>query len=697
MTFLQSLFLAGLAAAVIPVIIHLLNRPRARVVPFSTLEFIRRLQIKRSRRLRVRELLLLVLRVLLVALIALAFARPALQGAFAGGVGGRARTSACIVLDVSYSMGFREGEATLLDRAKDRAHQIVRLLREGDEAFLILASDAHESRFETATHDFRLLDAEIDRAAPSARGTDLRRAVEEAVRLLEGSRNPNREIYLITDLQAVGFPPEREGAPALPSGDARVYVLPVGGEDRSNLSIEEAELHEPRVLGESVRIRATVAARSRERAETLVNLFLDGKPAGTAAARIEAGGTESVLFSALMERTGVIRGEIRLAGDRLPVDDVFYFVLDRPENLRVLIVSPVGEKGSFFVRNALDPGGEGVGIVRVTEADPSGLATAALATYHAVFLVGVPSLDEEGTARLEEYVLGGGGVVIIPGDGIDFGGYNTRILDRLTDGVRFGPDVIDTRERPVEIGEIREEHPLFSVFRRGLDRAFREARVSRYLDVDPGESGSVLASVGGGKPLLVEAKKGAGRVLVWAIGHDLGWSDLPVHSIYLPLLQETVRFLYSGGALYRTSLAVGEPYRKDLFGVAVGGDLVCTTPTEEVALQPRSEADHLVLSFDRTSAPGFYHIEGGGFSEWFAVNVATAESDLEALPVAEVAGRLSLPAAQVVPADRKLDRPVMEARFGRELWWEILFLALLLAAVEMTIARSSSPSAPDRG
>jgi hypothetical protein len=53
--------------------------------------------------------------------------------------------------------------------------------------------------------------------------------------------------------------------------------------------------------------------------------------------------------------------------------------------------------------------------------------------------------------------------------------------------------------------------------------------------------------------------------------------------------------------------------------------------------------------------------------------------------------------AQVVPSERKLDRPVMEARFGRELWWEILFLALLLAAVEMTIARSSSPSAPDRG
>jgi hypothetical protein len=213
MTFLQSLFLAGLAAAVIPVIIHLLNRPRARVVPFSTLEFIRRLQIKRSRRLRVRELLLLVLRVLLVALIALAFARPALQGAFAGGVGGRARTSACIVLDVSYSMGFREGEATLLDRAKDRAHQIVRLLRERDgrSSFSLRT---RRSRGSNATHDFAARGG-VDRA-PSARAP-ISGAPWKAVRLLEGSRGR------IADLphhrsQAVSFPPEREGRP-LPTGD----------------------------------------------------------------------------------------------------------------------------------------------------------------------------------------------------------------------------------------------------------------------------------------------------------------------------------------------------------------------------------------------------------------------------------------------------------------------------------------------
>lgn len=697
MTFLQSIFLAGIAAAAIPVIIHLLNRPRARVVPFSTLEFIRRLQIKRSKRIRVRELLLLLLRMLLLVLLALAFARPALQGAFGGGLGGRARTSACIVLDVSYSMAYRAGEGTVLDEAKERSREAARLLREGDEAFLVFASDAPEARFETATHDFRLLEAEIERAVPTARGTDLGRALEEARRLLQGSRNPNREIYLVTDLQAIGFPPEGGARPPEEEGGERVFLLPVGPEERPNLAIEGAELFEPRVLGESVRIRATVANRSVEDAERIVNLTIDGRPAGSAAARVPAGGTESVLFSAFLERSGTVRGEIRLAEDRLPVDDAYYFVLDRPENLKVLLLARSSDKGRFFLENALDPGGAAAGIVRVDEADPSALRSTALRAYQAVFLVGVPSLEADETELLAEYVREGGGVVIVPSDAIDFGSYNTRVLDVLMHGTRFGPEVEGTRSGPAEIEEVKGEHPLFSVFREGLDRAFREVRVARHLVVEAPDEIGVLARVGGGDPLLSEAKLGAGRVHLWAIGHDLTWSDLPAHPIYLPLMQETVRSLYSGGALRRTGLVVGEPYRKDLFGERLEGEFLCETPTETVALQPRTEADRLFLRFDRTSDPGFYRIAGADLSEWFAVNAARAESDLRALDASEAAERLSIPGSNVVPSGRRIERPVLEARYGRELWWQILALALLVAFVELALSRSGRPVLPDRG
>ncbi|MFH1681836.1 MAG: BatA domain-containing protein [Candidatus Eisenbacteria bacterium] len=697
MTFLQSVFFwVGLLAAAIPVLIHLLNRPRARVVPFSTLEFIRRLQIKRSKRIRIREMLLLLLRVLLLVLLGLAFARPALQGALASGIGGRARTSACIVLDVSYSMGFREGDETLLDRAKERARRVVDLLKEGDEAVLLLASDAAESRTDSPTHNFRLLEAEIERASLSSRGTDLSRALEEAHRVLEGSRNPNREIYLITDMQKAGFPPE--GKEPGPSGDepARVYVLPVGGSGRPNLAIRGAEFYEPRTLGETVKIRATVSNHSGQAAETIVSLLIDGKPQGTSAVRVEPGRAEPVLFSALLAGGGVHRGEIRLTPDRLTRDDSFYFVLDRPEQLRVLLLAPADEKGRRFLLNALDPGGASEGMIRVEEADPSAIRSLPLRSFHAVVLAGVPALDEDEAALLEEYASDGGGIVVVPGDGIDFGNYNTVLLERLMPSVRIDPSVVEPDGAASRIDRVDEGHPVFSVFRQGLDQALRDVVLARHLGLRAGDGVSVLARIGGEAPLLVEARKGAGRVFFWAIGHDLAWSDLPAQAIYLPLLHEMVRHLYSGGALHQASLSVGRPYRTDLFGVALGEEFVCTTPLEEVAVQPRGEGDRLVLRFDRTDAPGFYHIEGGDLSEWFAVNLETAESDLEVLAASDAAERLGVPALRVIPEDRMPEKVVLEARFGRELWWEILGLVLLLAAVETAIARSHRPSSLDR-
>lgn len=691
MSFLQSLFLAGIAAAVIPVLIHLLNRPRARVLPFSTLEFIRRLQIKQSKKLRVREMLLLLLRVLLVVILAVAFARPALRGALAGGLGGRASTSVCIVLDVSYSMGLRSGAGTLMEEAKERARQVVDLLNEGDEAFLLLASDVPESRFERPTHNFRLLEAEIEKASPTAKGTDLSLAVREAVRVLEGSRHPNREIFLITDLQASGFPVEGGAAEDPRAEGARLFLLPVGGGERPNLAAEGAELFEPRRFGETIRIRTSVANYGDEPAEAVVTLTLDGERRGTSAVSVAAGRSEPVLFSVLLKERGLHRGEVRIDEDRLPVDDAFYFTLDRPDRLRVLLVGGPDEPSMVFLRSALDPeGGEG-GPVRVDRADPSELRSLGLRSYHALFLVGVPSLGDAASARLEEYLAEGGGVVIVPGDGIDFGNYNTAILGRLAPGIRIGPSLVERRERPVGVTEFEESHPVFSVFRQGLGQALRELRVVRHLDLDGGEYASPLALLADGGPLLLETKKGAGRVLLWSVGHDLGWSDLPTHPAYLPLLHETVRYLYSGGALYKTALTVGRPYRKDLFGVGLGEEFIAATPREELVVQPVSEGDHLVLSFDRTDTPGFYRIRGGDLDEWFAVNPDTDESDLRPLDPSEAAGRLPVRNAEVMAPSRRLERPILEARYGRELWWELVLLALAVAAVEMVVARTHRP------
>src|SRR3989449_10329845 len=108
MVFLNPLVLLGLAAAAIPLILHLLNLRKLRTIEFSTLTFLKELQQTKIRRLKLRQLLLLIVRTLLVVLIILAFARPALRGTILGGIGSEAPSSIVFILDDSFSMMARD-------------------------------------------------------------------------------------------------------------------------------------------------------------------------------------------------------------------------------------------------------------------------------------------------------------------------------------------------------------------------------------------------------------------------------------------------------------------------------------------------------------------------------------------------------------------------------------------------------------
>src|SRR3972149_6434833 len=103
MTFLNPFILFGLAAAAIPILIHLLNKRKLRTIEFSTLSFLKELQKNTMRKITLRQWLLLLLRTLIIIFLVLAFSRPALKGNF-GTIGSHAKTTLVIVLDNTASM-----------------------------------------------------------------------------------------------------------------------------------------------------------------------------------------------------------------------------------------------------------------------------------------------------------------------------------------------------------------------------------------------------------------------------------------------------------------------------------------------------------------------------------------------------------------------------------------------------------------
>ena len=140
MTFLNPLALLGLLAAAVPILLHLFNLRKLRTIEFSTLTFLKELEKTKIRRLKLRQILLMILRTLLVLLIVLAFSRPTLKGSLAGTVGSHARTSAVLLIDDSFSMTTEDERGELLRQARLAAKELTQLFAEGDEVFLLRLS-----------------------------------------------------------------------------------------------------------------------------------------------------------------------------------------------------------------------------------------------------------------------------------------------------------------------------------------------------------------------------------------------------------------------------------------------------------------------------------------------------------------------------------------------------------------------------
>ena len=254
MTFLNPLYLFGLMAAGIPIVIHLLTRRRPKRITFPSVEFLREVNVAQLRRFRLRELLLLALRTLAIALLALALSKPALKGAVGAGT---ATSSVVLLIDRSASMAAVEGREALADRARTRARAVLESLDAGDEVQVIAFDSKPDALFPQPIGDLTRVGAAVETIEPRPFPTDLDAAVARGLSVLRASARVNKELYLLSDLQRTGLPGGAAvadsvgGAAAADSGvklgaapsGLRFYVLPLAGTQRpENLALTGARL-----------------------------------------------------------------------------------------------------------------------------------------------------------------------------------------------------------------------------------------------------------------------------------------------------------------------------------------------------------------------------------------------------------------------------------------------------------------------
>ncbi|PSQ83933.1 MAG: hypothetical protein BRD44_02730 [Bacteroidetes bacterium QS_7_67_15] len=651
MSFLNPWMLMGLAAAAVPIAVHFFNLRRPRRVDFSSLAFVRQVEERTMQRLNIKRWLLLALRVLAVACLALAFARPVLSPEIAGTVGAPASGNAAmsVVVDNSLSMTRRSGgEGPLLEQAKARAAALAGQMQPGDD--LRLSATAGRGDGSTGRASYRNAGAaqEAVKAVEAHPGAEpLVRTARRAARRLASADRAGaraRELYLFTDLQKSTLADTlAESTDAEANDNLRVGLVPVGGggageASSGNVAVTDVTV-ESRIVevGQPARLTATLRNVGDETLEGYrASVYLGEERSGgesaerlaQATADLAPGERRTVSFTVTPRRRGWLAGRVETeGGDGFPADDARHFILHVPRERRVLIVRGQDQPAEY-VELALASGGadEGGSVFQTQTLGAGQLAGTNLSTYDAVVLVGPQSLASGTRQALARYVDSGGGLLLFPGSGMARADYNA-LLDRLgggeITGVSGGSGDGEGTRRPIASFErVDTDHPLFEgVFDQARSQRVERPTLYRVADY-AARSGAeqALIQLSNGRPFLQEIRHGQGGALFMAAAPNERWSDLPTRGLFVPLLYRSLFYLSASGSTAGDALIAGRAGELRVRGGGrTGSDgsereplrLVGPEGQEVIPPQRRLFGATLIETSGQLRTPGVYDVRRG--------------------------------------------------------------------------------------
>ncbi len=679
MGFVAPLLLFGLGALAIPVLIHLIQREKKRVVEFPSLMFLRRIPYQSVRRRRIRHWALLLMRLAALALIVAAFARPFFRRHTLAAATQNGAREVVILVDTSYSMGYGQRWS----KAQAAARDAINRLSAGDRASLVLFSSGAELSVRSTPDRGRLL-AALATASVGPGATRFAPALKLGGSLLGESPLPRREIVLVSDFQRRGW----EDAPGrddvrLPDRTVLTPVSVAEGET-SNLSVTPVSLQRTRFENQDrVTVTAGITNHGAAPATAVaLSLEIDGQRIQSLPVDVAPNGSASATFAPFTVASRNMRGAVRIPSDNLERDNAFYFVVSPLDPVRVAIVARAGaERENLYLTRALSIG----------DAPRVELTTRTVDTFSdtdarssGVVIVNDVQMSDGTAGSLAKFVTAGGGLLVAAGPHASWPASVSDVLPAIP-----GQAIDRTTGPPSRLGALEYGHPVFDLFRAPRSGDFSAARFYGYRSPERPPA-QVLARFDDGSPALMERRPGAGRVLLWMSTLDLGWNDLPVKPVFLPFVHAMVRHLadYTEAP---SSLTVGQVVpasRKAAVTMpAARGATIAVAPSgARVTIGAEDGALEL-------TEQGFYDIrtQGSGSSSAtiLASNVDLSESNLASMDPRELVAATGQ--ASGITGAFADSRPSDDAQAqAQRLWWYLLVAGGLLLAAETLLSNRLS-------
>lgn len=698
MIFLNPTVLFGLLAASIPVVIHLLNLRKLKRIEFSTLTFLKELQKNKIRRVKLKQWLLLALRMMIILLFVMAFARPTLEGLVIGGTTSAAKTTAVFILDDTFSMSVIDQQGSYFNHAKESIKDLLNQLNEGDEAALILVSQRNEEVVLTKNRqEFESLLSSLELSYST--GT-VHQAIIKAAEILSASKNFNKEIYVFSDFQegSLGKSGTLTDLGQLLDEKVKIYSFNYSGKDVFNAGIDAVTVNSQIFeKDKSVNFSITVTNYSNQTINNaVVSLFINGERSSQQSITLNAGESKILSMDAAVKSTGFIDVFAEIEDDEILHDNRRYASFFVPDLIPAALFTADREEAKYveLAVNAADERQD----IKLDVLNLNQISSFALNKYEAIVIIGSPQISY--IERLKDYLNSGGGLFLMPAS-------NTNLAEFQSVYSAFGLSKpqskigeLNNPEQSFVFDEVDFNHPVFqNIFSDKEKKQFESPDVYKYFssassgEYSTGGKGKAIISLIDGSAFLTEFNFQPGKIFLLNSAPSLAWSNLPLKSIFVPLINKSIYYLAAKGVN-------GEEYiTGDLININISG---YNMPQIKVQLPDASEeiinidqsSSGSYFTYDKTSLAGIYKFFNGSvLMQNIPVNANPVESKTTYLSkdkIEKYLSEINFKGTHIeIEKNENLVEMVLKARFGSELWKYFILAALLLALIEMTIARNT--------
>ena len=700
MTSLNSLPLWGTLAALgisIPIVLHILNKARPKKVNWAAMELLQKTTQQQSKKIKLEDWLLMVLRCLTFLLVALAMMRLVFVNSsdlFSG-----ASRELILVIDSSYSMNHGQYESRF-DLAKKKAMKIVNSLPSGSKISLVTIGDEPEVLIRHKDPSEISLERYFAALEAKPEGFGLEVSLSVLDELLNESDSANREVIFLTDAQKRSWSENSESTIekfAELSQKASISLLPLGDESYENLALSDFHMTSGACRsGGFINLSAKIINHGESLATASIELFHNGNIVDvTSVSSLQPKEERLLRFGVQLESSGPNKFQLSLESDNLEDDNSAYLAIDVPDKLKVLIVEGSPGAGRYLeLATQLERSGYAEGLI-CTVSLASLVSAEQIEKNDVVVLADVGDLDEENIKILDEKVRNGAGLLVYAGVNMDAFSAE-QIIGRLVTmdwEKRVSPE--DGRDHQIRVSPQSDQLGLEL---RRLEAEILDCKVNGFHQVQTAADSKILLELDNGNPLLFIQEVERGKLAIFTTGADREWSSLPLNPAGPILFHLLLQELSTGDR--QKSLRIGESARVEIRSNRLGAEPKLIGPSGEVSVPVRQEAresnKYIELLLSKTEIPGFHELQFGDNTDFevLAANLDAGESDLKPATIDELESVFENTGVKILGSESMVDNSENQTHLGSFLALAALFAFIGQAAFSTELTRRKQKSAP---